>query len=69
MKQKKFNKKLSLSKTTIANLGNDPMSRILGGATEPLSCVEVCYPNTFDECPETEQRRCDTDFPMCAPEH
>lgn len=70
MKQKKLNKKLSLTKSTIANLGNDPMSRILGGATEPLSCVQICLPETDPEigCRQT-QEPCETLDPMCATDH
>jgi len=59
MKVKKLNKKLSLEKRTIANIGVSAMGKINGGAltdecTLPLSCIEVCMPDTSpEECIET----------------
>jgi hypothetical protein len=58
MKRKESNKKLSISKRTIANLNNPGMGRILGGKlweteTEPSIDPDHCAggePGT-DECP------------------
>ena len=58
MKRKESNKKLSISKRTIANLNNPGMSRILGGQhwetdTEPSIDPDTCGgggPGT-DQCP------------------
>jgi len=68
MKRKMINKKLNLNKSTISDLGDKGLSRILGGGTLYQSCVLVCYPTTLDECPETQARRCDTYGQLCATE-
>lgn len=62
MKTKRLNKKLRLEKRTITNLGDQLMAKVNGGAvtdtcTCPLSCVQVCYPDTSPEqCPYTAWR-------------
>lgn len=65
--KKKVMKKLELNKNTIANLNSHSMRKVLGGGTiDEYSCVNnPCYPNTHDECPETEQWHCDTEDTMC----
>lgn len=55
MKPKKFGKKLTINKKTIANLGYSKMTKVIGGAhdTVPLTCdtcntcITVC---TCDTC-------------------
>ena len=65
MKPKEFKNKLSLSKSTIANLNNEELKGVQGGgfttipgnfATCFLSCVAFCptYPATFDTACPTE---------------
>jgi hypothetical protein len=47
MKIKKFNKKLSLNKKTIANLSNDEMSDVQGGGTgDSFEFCIVTVPDT-----------------------
>jgi hypothetical protein len=48
MKPKTFNKKLSLSKTTIANLSHKKMEDVFAGKTEPSTYTWGDY-----SCPET----------------
>jgi hypothetical protein len=56
MKTKKFKKKLSLNKTTIATLGNGQMSEVQGGDTGYSECVcadtkpNTCPPQTCLTC-------------------
>jgi natural product precursor len=46
MKVKKFNKKLGLNKSTVANLNNSDMNAVYGGVTnEPTVCVTKCATN------------------------
>jgi hypothetical protein len=46
MKTKKLERKLSLSKETISNLGDDMMNAIHGGATiEKTVCITQCITN------------------------
>jgi len=47
MKTKKVNKKLSLNKKTIANLGNNEMNGVHGGGTLNSLC---CIPSGFSIC-------------------
>ena len=49
MKTKKFEKKLVLSRKTIANLNNRELERIQGG-TEPRSIAEQCKATETDPC-------------------
>ena len=61
MKQKKFNKKLSLNKKTIANLNYGEKGHVLGGAQWPTTgspCLVSC-----EKCP-TMEIFC-TDDPTC----
>lgn len=39
MKIKQFDKKLSLNKNTVANLGKEEMSKVNGGNTDYFSCI------------------------------
>lgn len=48
MKKKNFNKKLNLSKKTVANLSNSQMNRLVGGNDPP-----VTYTRIVTECPQT----------------
>ncbi len=55
MKTKKIDKKLSLNKKTISNLGNNEMNSVHGGGTLDTlccfpSCVSVCKCPTGDTC-------------------
>ena len=47
MKKKKFNKKLSLNKESIANLNSPEMDKVKGGAdySEEHSCYPYCPSN------------------------
>lgn len=51
MRTKKFEKRLSLNKQTVANLNVGEMKKSKGGATEPALCttlpIEVC---SLDTC-------------------
>jgi len=60
MKTKKFNKKLSLNKQTITNLGNDDMSRANAGKDDEktvsiifeFTCLNTCTCNpSCTSCP------------------
>jgi len=54
MKTKKFNKTLTLNKTTIANLGDGEMNRIQGGvSTDFQSCDSYCASICPVKCPPT----------------
>jgi natural product precursor len=61
MKTKKFNKKLSLNKKTIANLGNNELNYVLGGYPTD---ARICKPTTqcTGGCVETDYScpPCDT---------
>jgi putative component of toxin-antitoxin plasmid stabilization module len=49
MKSKKFNKRITLHKQTVANLNNDNMSKVKGGLlTIRITCGEDC--NTYFTC-------------------
>jgi len=54
MKKTTFNKKLTLNKKTIADLGSTEMKVVKGGATE--------FPCTFDTC---TMCTCNTRCPTC----
>jgi natural product precursor len=61
MKQKKFSKKLSLGRKTIANLDSRNMDHVKGGAytdtvcTQEVTCSDPAYCATED-CPNTRPR-------------
>ena len=58
MKQKKFNKKLSLNKKTIANLNNGEKRHVYGGKeTVANKCLDSNYCIVFDS---NETCTCDT---------
>lgn len=52
MKPKKAPRTLTLSKTTVANLGNMDLHKVKGGyPTTILDTIGLdCPPNTFDQC-------------------
>ncbi|MCP5104684.1 MAG: hypothetical protein GY950_14970 [bacterium] len=51
MKQKMFDKKLSLNKKTIANLGNGEMKEVNGGIDDTTWLISLRYPNNHScEC-------------------
>ena len=66
MKQKKFNKKLSLNKKTIANLSNGEKGNVVGGHDSKTCFIEsICMcplPTRLPTCPET----CDTCPSACS---
>ena len=67
MKNKKFSKKITLKKTTIANLGENSMDKAKGGKTQlcvTLACtVQPCF--TFDtNCSQVGGNSC---TPTCSP--
>lgn len=45
MKTKKFDRSLTLNKHTVANLRNEAMAKIQGGATDG-SCYQICLDPT-----------------------
>jgi hypothetical protein len=56
MKTKKFNKKLTLNKATIADLHNGEMGKIQGGfdntnVSKCLACLETTYSDCLSQCP------------------
>ncbi len=61
MKQKKFDKRLSLNKNTIANLGNNEMNELHGGISGSRcgneTCFWVCDTNRFN-CPSAPWTNC-----------
>ena len=55
MKTKKFNKKLTLKKVTVADLRHSQMSEIQGGDNTPASCLEylTCTCTNYEPtCPK-----------------
>jgi natural product precursor len=52
MKAKKFSKKLTLNKKTIANLENKKMNAIRGGAHPPTDPNKGCFTGTIIICCE-----------------
>lgn len=59
MKPKKLNKKLSLNKTTIADIGNNVMSAARGGVATDNSCYITERCNTeFDTCTDPQLCQC-----------
>lgn len=60
MKTKKFDKKLSLNKTTVAHLGNVEMKDVKGGdltdtcktGCPTITCPVGCPPQPTDICPD-----------------
>ncbi len=52
MKTKKFSKKLTLNKKTIANLENKKMNAIRGGAIPKTDPNKGCHTGTFLICCE-----------------
>jgi natural product precursor len=53
MKTKKLNKKLTLSKKTIAHLENSEMNAARGGETEPVLCIFTKKECSEVPCPVT----------------
>ena len=65
MKTKKFNKRLSLKKTTIAHLGNPELNGVKGGLVTcgltctcvlgclTITCPQGCPPEETEICPDT----------------
>jgi hypothetical protein len=47
MKTKKFNKKLVLNKSTIADLAGGQMNKVKGGETEPKLCYQTQFCTTL----------------------
>jgi hypothetical protein len=66
MKSVKLNKKLTLNKKTVANLGNTGMKYALGGKDEP-DTEEICVTYGENSCPTV----CYTRDPIggCIPEY
>ncbi len=50
MKAKKFNKKLSLNKKTVANLNNGQMNDVLGGVHKTTTTAPFCQFSCVDTC-------------------
>jgi len=71
MKQKKIEKKLNLSKKTVANLELQNMDSLKGGILTYLSCYETCKPcnteRTCDGCPDLRSAppTCQTGYCLC----
>lgn len=71
MKTKTFNKRLSLSKETVVNLGQTEIKEIKGGAVyetwEQTYCI-VCTANTCIRCPSAActNYTCDCPTGTCA---
>jgi hypothetical protein len=63
MRSKRLNKKLTLGKTTVANLGHHEQSAVRGGywATEIAGGCKTWHPNCFT-LPEFA---CNTDISVC----
>lgn len=54
MKTKKFNKKLPLNKTTVANLNISEQAGIkAGGGPTMTMCTDPTYCDTYSECTHT----------------
>jgi hypothetical protein len=70
MKTKRFNKKLSLTKTTIANLANPELNNVKGGletcgltctcvlGCETITCPVGCPPDPTVICPDIRTALC-----------
>jgi hypothetical protein len=75
MKTKKFKQKLSLQKTTVANLNNPEMNNAKGGTGNPPMtttdhpyCPDTRYPcDTCDNC--TGGPSCQTIILSCTPDY
>jgi len=55
MKSKQFNKKLTLQKRTVTNLGTDQMHKVYGGSIPncpPPTLDQACFTLKFTNCPE-----------------
>lgn len=61
MKKKKFNKRLSLNKTTVANLDEGLMGMVIGGDTGLSECV--CIKTYTCQGCHTQQYNCTTQDP------
>lgn len=69
MKKIKIEKRLSLSKETIANLNNNQLNSVKGGGTADCApntapCTTETYPNTNCTCAGTRVN-CDTAYVTC----
>lgn len=62
MKTKKFQKKLSLNKGTVAHLGSDEEKRVKGGCrpTDPSACTYDCPTTSAVLCCDTNMFHCPT---------
>lgn len=50
MKAKKFHRKLSLNKKTVAHLNNGQMDDVLGGANKTTTTAPLCQFSCVDTC-------------------
>lgn len=57
MKNKKFTKTLTLSKTTVSNLTGPEMKDFKGG-TDTITYNEICYTMYKDECASNHPAYC-----------
>ncbi len=64
MKTKKFNKRLTLNKSTVVNLNNSDMSKVYGGEwTDPGECIRTV---NFTKCANS-CTLCPTEWPSKCP--